>query len=86
MIYKRILIRERWEIEISLHALFRAFQRGISWDTIEATVKGGRIERFGKNRMRFIREYKGGRIICVDERKGYNKIEIVTIERDFYEN
>lgn len=80
MIYKDIIVRERWEIDIRYHALLRAFQKGISWDMVEATIKGGRIERFGKNRVKFVRRYWGREVVCVDERVGYNTIKIVTVE------
>ena len=46
---------------------------------IEATINGGKIKRFGRNRMKFIKEYKQGKVVCVDEiRKDY--IRIATIE------
>ena len=47
---------------------------------IEATLKGGKIKRFGKNNVKFIKKYKKFTVICVDEIVG-DKIKIVTIER-----
>jgi len=47
---------------------------------IEATIKGGRIERFGKNNVKFVKRYKNFEVVCVDEISG-NKIKIVTIEK-----
>jgi len=80
MIYKDIIIRKPWIVEISDHARRKAKERKILSFMIEATVKGGRIEHFGKNYMRFIMEYKRGRLICVGERKTPNLIRILTIE------
>lgn len=80
MISKLKIVRECLEIEISTHAILRAFERGIHRDMIIATIKGGRIERFGKNRIKFVKDYKIGKVICLDEKKGPNRIEIVTVE------
>lgn len=69
----------KYEIEIRRHALIRAMQRGITPDMIEATLKGGIIKRFGKNNIKFVKDYKRFTVICVDHIIG-NKIKIVTIE------
>lgn len=55
-------------------------ERGITPDMIEATIKSGKIQRFGKNNVKFIKKYKRFVVICVDEMTG-NRIKIVTIER-----
>jgi hypothetical protein len=39
----------QYEIVVKRHALVRAMQRGITPDMIEATIKGGTLQRFGKN-------------------------------------
>ena len=52
---------------------------------IVATIKTGRIERFGRDRILFINEYKRGKVICVGEIKMPGKIKIVTVEGDKYE-
>jgi hypothetical protein len=69
-----------YEIEFRRHALKRAFQRGITPDMIEATIKGGRITRFGKNNVKFHKSYKNFTVICVDEIRGC-RIKIVTITK-----
>lgn len=69
----------QYEFEIRRHALIRAMQRGISPDMVEATLKGGKIVRFGKNNLKFYKRYKGFTVICVDQIIG-TKIKIVTIE------
>ena len=46
---------------------------------IEATLKGGKIERFGKHNVRFIKDYKKFIVICVGQMIG-TKIKIFTIE------
>jgi len=67
------------ELEIKRHAMLRALERHITPDQIEATIKSGRIERFGKNNFRFVKRYKDGTVVCVDRLEG-NTIIIVTIE------
>ncbi len=69
----------QYEFEIKRHALIRAMQRGVTPDMIEATLKGGSIERFGKNNVRFYKRYRRFTVICVDEVCG-DRIKIVTIE------
>lgn len=70
----------KYEIEIRRHALIRAMQRGITPDMIEATIKGGKIKRFGKNNVKFVKKYKNFEVVCVDEISG-RRIKIVTVER-----
>ncbi len=70
----------KYEIEIKRHAFIRAMEREITPGMIEATLKGGRIERFGKNNLKFYKRYKRFIVVCVDQITG-NKIKIVTIER-----
>lgn len=69
-----------FEIEIKRHAFDRAMQRGITPEIIEATIKGGKIVRHAKNHLKFIKQYKSFKVICVDRIQG-EKIIIVTIER-----
>jgi hypothetical protein len=69
----------QYEIEIKRHALIRAMQRGITPDMVEATLKGGKIARFGKRNIKFYKKYKEFTVVCVDEIIG-TKIKIVTIE------
>jgi hypothetical protein len=72
--------RNHYIIEISLHAQEMARERGITFDMIESTIKTGRIERFGKNGIKFISKYKRGSVICLGERKFGNYVKIITIE------
>ena len=69
----------QYEIEIRRHAFKRAVQRGITPDMIEATLKGGKIKRFGKNNLKFYKKFKKFIVVCVDQIIG-TKIKIVTIE------
>ncbi len=66
----------KYEVEIKHHAFIRAMQRGIHPDMIEDTLKKGKVERFGKNYVRFV----GRKTICVGEISGL-KLKIITIER-----
>ena len=52
----------QYEFEIKRHALMRAMQRGVTPDMVEATLKGGKIVRFGKNNLK---HEKIQRIFCV---------------------
>ena len=67
------------EIIISHHAFKRALERKIFPDMIEATLKSGITERFGKNKVKFIKRYKKGNVICLGEIKN-SIIKIITIE------
>lgn len=69
----------QYEIEIRRHAFIRAMQRHITPDMIEATIKGGKITKFGKNNVKFTKKYKRCTVVCVDHIVG-NLIKIVTIE------
>ena len=73
----------QYEIEIKRHAFIRALQRGVSPDMIEATLKGGKIVRFGKNNLKFYKKYRRFIVICVDQIIG-TKIKIATIETKRY--
>ena len=66
----------KYEIEIKRHVFIRALQRNINPDLIEDTLKKGKVERFGKNYVKFIAKST----ICVGEVVG-TKIKIITIER-----
>ena len=69
----------QYDIEIKRHAFVRAMQRKITPDMIEATIKGGKITKFGKNNIRLIKKYKNFNVICIGEISG-TKIKIITIE------
>ncbi len=69
----------RYYFEIKRHAFIRAMQRNVTPDLIEATLKGGKIEKFGKHNVRFIKKYKKFTLICVGEIAGA-KVKILTIE------
>ena len=69
----------QYDFEIKRHAFIRAMQRGVTPDMIEATLKGGKIERFGKNNIKFIKDYKNFTVICVGQMLG-TTIKIFTIE------
>ena len=67
-----------YEIEIRRHAFIRAMQKGIHPDMIESTIKLGKIEKHGKNNVKFVKKFKKFTVVCVDEIVR-NKIKIVTI-------
>ncbi len=75
----RYLYRFGKKIIITEHARRRAEQRNILPEMIEATVNGGKAKKFGKNRIKFIKKYKRGKVVCVDEIER-DRIRIVTIE------
>lgn len=75
-----MIYRNKYVIEVSFHARKKAREKGIAFDMTESTIKNGRIERFGKNRIKFISKYKRGNVVCVGERKFDNYIKILTIE------
>lgn len=75
-----MIYRERWRVRISRHADEQAWYRGITDDMIHATIRTGKMVRFGKNSVKFINKYKRGYVICVGEIKFNNFIKIFTVE------
>ncbi len=75
------LVAQNREIWISAHAVKRAREREIAFpDQVYNALRTGKIERFGKNGIKFIKKTKEGSIVCVGEDTGYTII-IKTIER-----
>ena len=72
--------RTQYDFIVKHHAFIRALQRRITPDMIEATLKGGTIQWFGKNCLKLSKQYRSGTIICVGEIVG-TTIKILTIER-----
>jgi len=68
-----------YKIEITKHAYFRAYQRGITPDLIYSSIRCGKIIRFSKNHLKFVNKRKKNTIICVDEIRD-SRIIIVTVE------
>ena len=69
------------QIVIKVHAIKRARQREIAFpDQVYNTIQTGKVKRFGKNGIKFIKRSKEGSIICVGEDLGYCII-IKTVER-----
>jgi hypothetical protein len=69
-----------YDIVVKRHAFVRAMERGITPDMIDAAIRSGRVERFGKRNVRFVKEYRDFEVVCVDEMIG-RRIKIVTVER-----
>lgn len=70
----------RHELEIKHHVFRQALRRGIQPDAIEDTIVNGKIVRYGKHGVKFVK--KGKRtIICVGQMIG-NNIKIFTIEEE----
>ena len=69
----------QYDIEIKHHAIMRALEREIHPDLIEDTIRKGKIERYGKNGVRFIGKGSKRTLICVGQIVGI-KIVIFTIE------
>ena len=67
-------------IVITKHAFTRAMQRGITPNIIEDTIQTGTMKKFGKNRVKFTKEFRKMSVNCVDEIIGQN-IRIVTITK-----
>jgi len=81
--YQKILnniILKQFTIEIKNHAFIKAIQRNIDPDVIEAIIYCGKIKKFGKNYIKFIKKYKKFDVICVAQIQGQT-IKILTIEK-----
>ncbi|MBI4149511.1 hypothetical protein HY491_03615 [Candidatus Woesearchaeota archaeon] len=69
------------QIFITTHAVKRAREREIAYpDHVLTVLKTGKVERFGKQGIKFISKSKKNAIICVGEDIGH-AIIIKTIER-----
>ncbi len=69
------------EIWITSHAVKRAREREIAYpDQVYEVLQTGKVFRFAKNGIKFVKRSKAGSIICVGEEKG-EIIVIKTIER-----
>lgn len=69
------------EILVSSHAIKRARERGIAFpDQVYTTLLCGKVQRFGKRGIKFIKKSANGSIICLGEILT-QKIIIKTIER-----
>lgn len=78
LFFGRIFKRHEFKVKLTKHAFRRADIRRIDLDLIEATIKSGKIKKFGKNRMKFEKKFKRFTLICVDEKVG-EIVRIVTI-------
>ncbi len=68
-------------IIIKVHAIKRARQREIAYpDQVHDVLQTGKVKRFGKHGIKFIKRNKDVSIICVGEDRGH-AIIIKTIER-----
>lgn len=69
------------QIVIKTHAIKRARERNIAYpDQVYNVLKTGKVKRFGKQGIKFIKKSKDGSIICVGADLG-QYIIIKTIER-----
>ena len=69
------------QIIIKVHAVKRAREREIAFpDQVYDVLQTGKVKRFGKHGIKFIKKSKEGSIICIGEDLGYCII-IKTIER-----
>ena len=69
------------QIIIRVHAVKRAREREIAFpDQVYEVLQTGKVKRFGKHGIKFVKRSKEGSIICVGEDLGYCII-IKTIER-----
>lgn len=69
------------QIVIKTHAIKRAREKKIAFpDHVYQVLKTGKVRRFGKNGIKFIKKSEKGSIICVGEDLG-NIIIIKTIVR-----
>ncbi|MBI3051305.1 DUF4258 domain-containing protein [Candidatus Woesearchaeota archaeon] len=66
---------------ITVHAVKRAREREIAYpDQVLDVLRTGKVTRFGKNGLKFVKKGKHGSIICLGEDLGH-AIVIKTVER-----
>ena len=69
------------QVIIKVHAIKRAREREIAFpDQVYDVLRTGKMHRFGKNLLKFVKRNKAGSIICIGEDLG-EIIIIKTIER-----
>ena len=69
------------QIIVKVHAIKRAREREIAFpDQVYDVLQTGKVKRYGKHGIKFVKRSKEGSIICVGEDLGYCII-IKTIER-----
>ncbi len=68
----------QYEIDITMHALMRAYERGIDPEIMYTIIRGGLRKDFGKDYAKWSKTYKTQTITCVGQIKG-NRIKIFTI-------
>ena len=69
------------QIILKVHAIKRAREREIAFpDQVYEVLQTGKVKRFGKHGIKFIKRSKEGLIICIGEDLGHCII-IKTIER-----
>ena len=69
------------EIVITRHAVERARMRGIHYpDQIYNVIITGKLARFGKQMLKFMKKGKVGSVICICE-EIQDKIIVKTVER-----
>ncbi len=69
----------KYDLVIKRHVFARALERNIHPDMIEDCILKGKMERFGKNGVRFVNKGSKRTIICIGELSGTN-LKILTIE------
>ena len=68
-------------IIIKVHAIKRARERNIAFpDQVYNVLQTGKVNRFGKHKIKFVKRSKEGSIICIGEDLGH-AIIIKTVER-----
>ncbi len=75
-----MILFQQKEVWITVHAIKRARERNIIFPgMVYATILGGKLYRFGKNQLKFVKEYKRGSVVCIGEDLGPS-IVIKTVE------
>ncbi|MFH1770681.1 MAG: DUF4258 domain-containing protein [archaeon] len=66
------------ELEFKQHVFERANERDIDLEDIYSTIWNGKISRFGKNFVKFTKNYKNQKLVCVGILRG-TRLEIITV-------
>jgi len=74
------LFKGEYEVVFKDHAIFRADERGIPREVLEATIQTGEFKRFGKRMVKISRKHGDESVTCVGEIVG-NCIRIITITK-----
>lgn len=76
---KNPVLKGEIEVWFSSHAVFRADERGVSFEMLEDAVMTGKFEDFGNECIKISKRFDKGELVCVGAWASRNKIHVKTV-------